>query len=179
MLVLGIGQVVLALLLCIAMITQSSGGHDELKYFRSARMPAQDVGWVYHVAWQFSELPGPCTLTAWLAGSIAMTLGAITLDPRIRRRCYQLGASIVLGGIAIILIALFLLDDSRISYRWVHPATGQADPWHEIVIEPSFYWQFSAIALIVNPTLILSALRMFTARADDVFANGEKTTRSS
>ena len=168
MLLLGIGQVSLSAFMCIGYIASAPGGHDELKRFQAARLPAQDVGWIHQLAWALFQLPSGWTLTAWFVASVAMTAGAIALHPPVRRRCYWIGASIVVCAIALMLVALWVLDDSGISSRYVRAAPGSNDAWRTVVIEPSFYWQFPLITLIVNPALVLLAWRAAVRKLADV-----------
>lgn len=161
MLLLTVGQAAFALFLCIAMLDASPRGYDELKRFQSARLPAEEVGVVYQMAW---KLFGPTNMTifcAWLFGSVAMSIGAIALEPRLRRRWYLIGAAILGSAIVIMMVSLLILDHSGISYRWVRN-DGEADPWKTLVVESSFYWQFPVVALIANPAAILLVFRWVT-----------------
>jgi hypothetical protein len=161
MLLLGSAQSVMALVSCIGMLTQSPSGHYELKYFPGARLPAQDIGLVHRLAWNLFGPVNSMMFVAWFIASLAMAIGSISLDPPVRRRCYRVGAAIVISAIAVMLIALLVLAGSGVNERWVHQS-GTAYEWRTIVIEPVYYWQFTVITLIANPALILLALRCLT-----------------
>jgi hypothetical protein len=158
MLLLRIAQSVVALVSCIGMLTSSSNGYHELRYFPGARLPAQEIGFIDRLAWNLFGPVNPLMFISWFIASLAMAIGSISLNPPVRRRCYRIGAAIVIGALAIMLIALLVLDGSGVNERWVHQS-GTAYEWRPIIIEPVYYWQFTVITLIANPALILLALR--------------------